>query len=79
MIKQFLGAALTSILFIFISCSKESRNEAENECIDESLIDPEAVCYLIYEPVCGCDGKTYSNDCIASTNGVLSFDLGACN
>jgi len=43
------------------------------------LIDETVACYLIYAPVCGCNNETYSNDCIASSNGVLSYTEGACN
>ena len=46
--------------------------------IDESLINEQAACYLIYAPVCGCNDVTYSNDCVAQNNGVLSFTEGAC-
>ncbi len=63
-----------------ISCSQNDEITPEEElCIDKDLIDETAACYLIYAPVCGCDNKTYSNDCIASSNGVLSYTAGACD
>ena len=35
-------------------------------------------CYLIHRPVCGCDGQTYGNDCLAHAAGVsIDYD-GAC-
>jgi hypothetical protein len=48
------------------------------DCIDPTLIDPTAVCDMMYAPVCGCDGNTYSNECVATSNGVLSWVNGEC-
>lgn len=36
------------------------------------------ICPLIFDPVCGCNGQTYSNACFARCE-VLSFTEGACD
>jgi hypothetical protein len=48
-------------------------------CVDSSLINLDVLCPAIVDPVCGCNGITYSNSCEATNyGGVTSYAAGPC-
>jgi len=74
------------VFFSLILMSQQCKDPAQKQnallevedCVDPSKINKDAACIMIYRPVCGCDNITYSNDCVAQNQGLLTWTEGAC-
>ena len=82
--KTFIMRIIYALIFLFqVTMAGANDINSKSELFSNKLNltlaqNDQVVCSMQYDPVCGVDGNTYSNDCVAKVAGIDIQKEGIC-
>lgn len=71
--KKYFICIIILLFSGLISCKKNT----PNNCV-KGPVNPNCICPLVINYVCGCNNQTYENSCNAECDGITSYTPGRC-
>jgi hypothetical protein len=68
----------TLLVFLFLISFTGCQKTIPADCVERTQQDGR-LCPFVYAPVCGCNGKTYGNECVAQSVGITRYTPGECS